>query len=373
MIIDFSGHDTWNGCPAMWWEKYVNRRRLRWAKAQRSDALCLGSLVHEGLRVWQQSHTVDIPQTVVDEMTPDKDTYLLAQELVHGYAQTYPSEQWPLILCEEPLVWQLGDKEEMSKAYGYDRPVGEDLTGLAKLDAYFYVPELTAVESGVPGLTTWLTPGWWIHEYKTKGAGVPLAMYMQSWESGLQASYQVMALTEHLAQQYGKVTDTSPRYPTHQGDVQGVLVNVLEKPKRHIPRRKCQGCKETLEYNSWLITGTGMYACPVCGHRQELMPLKQDTPATPPSYFRVVVSRSPDQLARHRSDIIAVGQQMIAMSRGGIHSHPWNWKTCVNFQYRRACDYFTPHTQTLVQVAGDDTRYEHVPDYRGLPVTEEIV
>src|SRR5579862_4134078 len=107
MIIDFSAHNTWDICPAKWWEVYVNKRRKRWHKAQRDDALCLGSLVHEGLRIWQQSHVCMIPTAVIEEQTPTRECLALAEELVYGYTRAFPEEQWPLIMCEEPVQFPL--------------------------------------------------------------------------------------------------------------------------------------------------------------------------------------------------------------------------------------------------------------------------
>jgi hypothetical protein len=382
MIIDFSAYDQWNFCPAAWWEKYVGKRRRKWPKALRNDALCLGSLVHEGLRVWQVERRVEIPPQVVEEVTPDRDTYQLALELVHGYATHYPEEQWELLRCEEPLTfgitspnWHascsecfwISAKDQWEKypdlcpscgSRVHHYSVDEGLTGLAKLDTYFYVRELTRIDTG-DELGAWLTPGWWVQEHKTKGVSIPLGLYMQSWESGMQASFQMMALRQHLR--------TQSILPFNEG-VQGVLVNVLEKPRRYIPKRTCQGCKEKVEFYTWLPTGEGTYACPLCGHRQELTPLRESTPPSPPHYYRIVVSRSEEQLARDLHQITQVGEEMVKMAQGGLHSHPWTKKNCVNFQWRRACDYYSPHLAGESSEGNDE--YETMPDYRGLVTLE---
>ena len=360
LVIDYSAHDAFAFCPASWYEKYINKRRKRWPPGQRRDALALGSLVHEGLRMWQQEHTIEIPSEVVEEVTPDRETYALAQELVLGYARSYPSELWPLVMCEEPLTWQIRDEHCTScQGDGYgEHDIVPAIYGLAKLDAYFYVPEPTEIESGQPGLTFTLSKGWWAQEYKTKSPRIALGLYMQAWETNLQASYQCLALNAELK----RVFDAS------EGEhvVQGVLVNVLEKPNRYIPKRKCNACQEMYEYSTWLPTGTGEYACPVCGTRRKIEPLRANVPEAPPNYFRIVVTRTAEDLARDSEIIHQVAEQMLAMRSGGLTSAPWTKRNCVSLEYRRACDYYNPHkygNSTL----DDDVEYETPQgDYRGL-------
>lgn len=340
MIIDFSAHSTWDTCPAKWYERYVAKRMLKWPKAQRNDALCLGGLTHAGLQVWQESHVVEIPAKAVDEYTPDKETHDLALELVYGYARKFPEEQWPLVRCEEPVTM----------------PLVDTLTLLAKIDEYFYVPESTVIDTGA-GQQMVLNPGWWIQEYKTKAADTPIGIYMQSWEMGLQAAYQILALQWKLANQ-NKHTE----FPVH--DVQGVLVNVLEKPKRYVPKRKCGGCRQLLEFARWLPTFTGEYACPECGNRQKLQPLKLDTPTVLPEYYRFPVTRQAWELEQWKAQIITVGQRMIQMAQNGLHSEPWRPANCVDLRWRKACEYFGPHKNgTAIH---DDPTYVDVPEYRGL-------
>lgn len=365
MIIDFSAHDAWDFCPAKWFELYINKRRKRWPKAQRTDALALGSLVHEGLRVWQQKKLVEIPQQVIEEVTPSAECLNLAQELVWGYTRAYPSELWPLIMCEEPLQMPLAKHwAEVSHRDDPPTPMAtEELILLAKIDSYFYVPELTQIQSGVPGLEFTLNPGWWIHEYKTKSPRTPVAIYMQSWEMGLQASYQTLALQHHIDTNQRFWVDT-PEGPMNT-QVQGVLVNVLEKPEKYIPQRSCKACGEKSEFYTWLPTGTGLYACPLCGTRREIKPLKEATPVKPPNFFRVLVQRDAEQLAQDTQIILQVGQQMIQMQAGGLHSQPWRKRNCVDIWWKKPCDYFSPHRN------GNDTREDEVdymdqPEYRGL-------
>lgn len=385
MLIDFSAHSTWDNCPGEWYEKYVNRRRKRWPPGPRKDALCLGSLVHEGLRIWQEQHLIQIPGQVIEEMTPDKETYDLALELVYGYTQAYPQERWELIRCEEPIrfplvpreqYWCQADHQSLSictHSYEPEHYEFPGLEGLAKIDAYFYVPELTTIESGIVGLDLTLEPGWWIHEYKTKSPFIPTGIYMQGWEMGMQASYQMLALEHHLSQiakgETGKFflgNDDNQQVLNH--NVQGVLINVLEKPRRTTPKRKCLTCQEYYEFATWLPTGTGEYACQICGSRQKLQPLKENVPSSPPSYYRFAVHRTKQELEWARIQIIQTGEAMLAMERDGLFSHPWNTKNCVNQQWKRECAYFSSHKNFTP--TEDNPDFEPVPDYRGLTTIE---
>jgi len=218
MIIDYSAWKSWKLCPAFWYEKYINKRQRAFTKSHRDDALALGSLVHEGLRIWQERHVIEIPEKVIEEISPTRECVNEAQELIYGYTHAYPEERWRLILCEQPLVFPL-----LHRSCECQGEVGclTTLDGLAKLDSYFYVDEPTIVESGQPGLEFTLSPGWWVHEYKTKSPDIPLGLFIQKWEMNVQASFQMMALRETI----------------HE-EIQGVLVNILEKPKRYIPKRK---------------------------------------------------------------------------------------------------------------------------------------
>jgi uncharacterized Zn finger protein (UPF0148 family) len=376
LIIDYSAHRTWATCPANWYELYINKRRKAWPKAQRDDALALGSLVHDGLQQWQEHQQVAPSEKVIEEIGPTQDCLTLAIELVSGYAQHYPEEVWPLVKCEEPVRFPLSQGSQDISAcpecgwieyqyleqcpncetrLTYSRGL-ERLGGLAKIDAYFYVPEPTTIESGQEGLTFTLSPGWWIHEYKTKSPYVGLGPFMQGWEMGMQANYQLIALKEFLSLNGGEY------------GVQGILINVLEKPKRYIPKRKCKQCNESYEFSMWIPIGDGQWCCPVCGSRQVLQKLKENPSTVPPAYYRIVVTRTPEQLAHAREEMITVGQRMLAMQAGGLRSEPWNRDNCVDQRWGRECQFFTPHLHGQSTV--NDPGFIQVEDYR--KIGEEI-
>lgn len=343
MIIDYSSFKAWSTCPALWYEKYINKREPRWPTRLRDDALCLGTLVHAGLEVWQKAHIVQIPEPVVEEVTPSKETLDLAYELIFGYTQHYPEERWPLILCEEPLLFQLEKRVDYGRAPYVD--------GLAKIDAHFRVDEPYIVESGQEGIQFTLSEGRWIHEYKTKSPDIPLGLYIQKWEMNMQASFQILALQSLLDSQ-------------GQGEtVQGVLVNILEKPKKYIPKRKCKGCEEYYEYSTWIPTGDGRFSCPVCGNKQELIRLKDNPTTRPPSYYRIVVTRTKAQLDRAKAEMIQVGERMTRMSERGLESEVWQTENCI--QFKRPCSYFGQHLHG-VSTKEDLVNFQDVRDYRGV-------
>ncbi len=377
MVIDYSAWREWKVCPAGWYEKYINKRQPRWPAHQRDDALCLGSLVHEGLQVWQERHVIEIPQPLVEELNPTKECYDTAMELIYGYTMAYPEERWPLIRCEQPLIFPVQLQDEICSACNFTGSHSDDenqcsicyavwkpeiliprIEGLAKLDAFFYVPEPTQVESGQPGLTFTLSPGWWGHEYKTKSPDISLGLFMQKWAMNMQASFQTLALQEEISRRY------QGQYPSDE--VQGVLVNVLEKPKRYVPRRKCKSCQEMYEYSTWLPTGTGEYSCPVCGNRQVLQALKENPSVHPPEYYRIIVTRTTGQLQKARQDILQVGQRMQQMAVGGLGSEEWNVENCI--QYKRPCQYYKNHLYSIP--TKEDPDMQDCRDYRG--IIEEI-
>ena len=356
MIIDYSAWRAWQTCPAFWYEKYITKRQPRWPSKLRDDALCMGCLVHGGLENWQKNRQIEIPQGVIDEVTPTPDCLQGALELVWGYTQRYSEEHWPLILTEAPVLFGLRNptcngcgpvQECLYDCGGSKMDRDTEILGLAKVDAYFYVPEPTEIESGQEGLTLTLSEGWWVHEYKTKSPDIPMGLFMKRWATNMQASFQILALQEKLG---GK-------------PVQGVLVNVLEKPRRYLPKRTCKGCQGKWEFASWLPSGLGGWACPVCGNIQKLQALKEDPVQTPPAYYRMVVTRTEAQLAKARADMIVVGDRMAAMATQGMGSEPWAFENCI--AWKKPCQYYDNHLYQIPTT--EDPQMIPIPEYRGLP------
>jgi len=317
-MIDYSQYALWNFCPWAWYERYVRQYVRRW-EGQRSDALCLGSLVHNILDNVSRKGKPEIDTSVLIENSPTPETVMLAEQLVYGYVKRYPRIEWPIEVTEAPLRF----------------PLAEDFEGLAKLDGYFYVPEDTAVPSGIEGMTLTLARGWWAQEYKTKAASRPRPEWIREWQTKRQCDFQMLALKHHL---------DSGQEESYLGIdcVQGVLICVLEKPREYTPKRKCVACKETWELASFRPSSEG-YCCPSCGKEQHLSPYIPKVPKTC-DYFRITATRTPDQLAVAREEILQIAIHMEDMrSFGRLWREP-NRDNCVNNVHRTQCEYMEPHT-----------------------------
>lgn len=347
-FIDYSQYSIWNKCSWAWFEKYVNHQQKKWPAAQRDDALALGSLVHSGLENYYRHQNPKIPESVVEENTPTQDCYQLANRLIHGYIQNFPGEQWQLNFCEQPLRF----------------PLIEGWDGLAKLDRYFYVPEATSVPSGIPGYEIRLNPGWWIHEYKTKSPHVERGKWIQQWVVKKQADFQMLALQAQKDNPESPLFDglpvDDPTYP-----INGLLINVIEKPRDYIPKRKCKVCQKLWEFGSWIPVGEG-HSCPMCGNVQKLKAVDTDKQEEAPQCFRVVVERTASQLEVAKKEIAMVAEMMQEYQKYGDLNNcfPANREACLDLskKYAQECDYFKVHNyEGLVTIGNPE--YEGTRDY----------
>jgi hypothetical protein len=364
MIIDYSQYSLWNFCPWAWYERYVNQRQLRY-EGQRSDALALGSLVHNGLDNFAKFHKPIIDQATMTEMNPTPECYAMAVLLIEGYINRYPAELWPVELTEQPLRFPLRPTE-----IGWD---GEKIkyegvpeyNGLAKLDGYFYVPEDTTIESGCgPNIT--LSRGWWGKEYKTKSFGRKRAEWIKEWQTKRQADFQILALKNLVnSREFSpKIIQLMEQHGNSTSEVQGILVCVLEKPHEYVPKRKCAGCKETWEMSSFIPQSEG-FMCPSCNCVQELSPYIPKSPKVP-EYFRITVTRDARQLEIAKHEILRTANRMEAVRANGMEAEIPNRDACVNNVHRRECEYHAPHTYG--GTTSDGTKYVQIDStkYMGL-------
>lgn len=322
-FIDFSQHNAWMKCPWYWYEQYIAQVKKSYPTVQRDDALALGLLVHAGLETLKTHGTPSIPEAAIIEATPTPECLGSARMLVNGYQQAYPAETFTKYYCEEPLRF----------------PLLPEMDGLAKIDSYFRVDEPTRIADGLEG-EFWLQPGWWIHEYKTKDGSAKIGNWVAQWRVNMQASFQVMALQAHL-----------------QEPVQGILINVLEKPKAYIPKRTCKGCKEPHELRNWVPTGEG-YSCPGCGNVQKLDISDKSTTPRVARYYRHMVTRSEMDLAYAHRDIIGVAMEMLKLHQpeAKLDTNPNLTRTtrnCVDSIWGQ-CVYFDPHTANRVATGWPD-------------------
>lgn len=327
-ILDYSQYSKYLFCPWAWYENYINQRSLHYI-GQRSDPLCLGSLVHNALDNFAKSGKPFVDDETIKDNDPTPETMQLCELLVMGYLRKYPKEHWPVERAEQPLQFPL-----QFNALGHRYNDGH--MGLAKLDGMFYVPEDTTIESGIPEHTLTLSRGWWGKEYKTKAHGRNRSEWIKEWQTKRQADFQILALTHHL--------ESMPETAETQGQlaVQGILVCVLEKPHEYIPKRKCAGCKASYELELYRPVEHG-FVCPACNVVQELSPYIPKVPKIP-EYFRISVTRTSEQLAVAKREITTVAIQMESMRRDGMESVIPDRDACVNNVYRRECAYHAPHT-----------------------------
>lgn len=335
--IDYSQYRDYLYCPLFWYEKHVNKRTLSYPTKERDDALALGSLVHEGLRIWQEQKIISIPQNVINEINPSYHTLTLAHLLVEGYVRTYPIENFTLTKQEEPLPFTLSNSNIETK-------------GIAKLDSYFYVPESTTISTSTEEL--YLTKGWWIQEYKTKAQEISRALFYQKYQINLQPSFQLLALREKL--------NLNP---------QGVVISVLEKPRPYVPKRKCKQCSVQYEFALWIESPSqeGYYQCPVCSNTQKLQKLDIDKlendPSLRPSYFKFIIQREEERLKRDEEQIAKVAAEMAAYSTNPLEYGIMNTENCINPLTKKQCMYWNNHVPSNRLTTLNDSNMINVEDY----------
>lgn len=310
-FIDYSQYSNWLKCEWQWYERYVRQLVKKRPEAPKADVLTLGSLVHASLEHLRKTGTPGITDEIVTRFGPSAECLAWAHKLMGGYCQTYPNEQFTQYYCEEPLKFDIGSQH---------------IEGLAKIDSYFHIDELTPMQSGL-GDMFHLTPGWWIKEYKTKGAGRDKGNYLLNWRVNKQADFQMLALQEKIDE-----------------PVQGMLVDVLEKPQEYTPKRTCKGeCRGQYELRDWQPQGAE-YRCPVCGHVQPLDTSDRSKKERIPAYYRIPVTRSQQQLDASKVHIRKVAMRMLELRQAENPVCDPATDQCVH-DFFGECEYFVPHAE----------------------------
>jgi hypothetical protein len=322
-------------CSWYWYEKYVKGYDFKYSPdKQRDNNLCIGSLVHDGLENWYRDRVVEISEKALLEFNPTPEAVILVKGMLQEYTQRYPQIRWEVQKLEQPLIKKLWKDNYL----------------LAKVDQYFFVPELLQVESGIPGEYLYLQPGYWVQEHKTKAPNIDKAKYYRQWTVNMQVDFQLIALAHHLKESGVDLV----KYP-----VNGVLVNVMEKPKEYIPKRKCKNkeCGVQLEMGSYLINENpkqilspkgkmvmeGGSICPLCGHIQELTPYNPKSESKGGDYYKLISTRTEDELIYSEWQIKNILVDMITMRCGaGKGSFPPNKKSCVDTIFGD-CLYYNNH------------------------------
>ena len=327
--IDYSSYRIFNECPWLWYEKYVNKRMVARPEGQRHDALTLGSMVHSGIENWYKYGKPEINPTVIDLLNPTPDCFGEANTLIQEYVRRYPQEVWEPGVFEKPLSLAVNDSTKL----------------VAKIDGSFKILEDIGIPGGIDQEGIYLQAGIYGLEHKTKDAEIPKGLYMKAWQTNLQASFQLLVLKEHFE------------------NVRGVLVNVLEKPRPYVPKRKCKGCSELQELSLYRVGTGGQYICPTCGHQQELS--KSSGPRVERQYdcWRFLVERTEDQLDTHFREIHNTSIEMWSMIRGGMKECNPNRDQCVVPFKRKTCEFFEQHLYGIDTMT--DPHFVEAEDYVG--------
>lgn len=324
LFCDYTQYRLFKFCELAWYEKYVKgvvREPFAVGPSGKDDPLTLGSLVHDGLQRYREAGTPAVAPEKVAELGASADCAAWARLLLDGYAARYPtSEQFRLFQCEAPLRFDLR------------LPA---MTGLAKLDYYFHVERATELESGLGGFGTSfiLQPGWWIREYKTFAASRERGLWIDSWRVNMQADFQIHALQERIGER-----------------VQGIFVDVIEKPQPYVPKHKCKGaCGQQHKRADWIPVGDE-FQCPGCSHLQKLTIVDRSKSERRPDYYRLAVTRTPEQLGQSLDEIKRAAQRMLVLRTqavpddGPARREPERCIATVRGVSSR-CEYFEPHTE----------------------------
>lgn len=316
-FLDYSTYKDFSFCELKWVEKFLHKTRKPRKEGQQDDALTLGTLVHAGLQHLREAGFVEIPEDAITESNPTPECVAWARQLVLGYHRTYPTEPFTYQRCEHAIRFPLH--------FGMD--------GLAKVDRYFHLDHQMQLEDGLGGEFT-LNPGVYVHEYKTKDASKDIGRYMLGWRMNMQPCFQMLALQHLLGE-----------------PVQGVFVNVLEKPKEYKPTHTCKACKAKNERRDWEPTGAG-YKCPSCNEIQKLDVSDKSKVQRVPTYYRLAVHKTQLQLAQARSEMEYTANRMLQLSQPDQPFYPAQRATerCVDPIWG-ACEYFEAHDLGLAASA----------------------
>ena len=285
--IDFTQFTAYQGCPMKWYESYVHGWRKSPSDYLRDDALCMGSLYHDGQEQMLRTGKPNLTQEVIDEMTPKPEALAMIKQMLLEYQMWAGNEQWQVITIEKPLEFtiELGD--------------GQHVPCMAKLDASVLVTEPTTIPSGIPGQVLELLPGYYTYEHKTKAANANRASFLRRWELDAQPLFQQYGL-----RQYIKDHPELPQLP-----VNGTIINVAEKPNLYIPVRTCKGCKSKQDFSSYAIKD-GTFVCPLCTFANEFAAATKPSTYDATTFYRLL-------LPAHNEDL----KLTVDMLRSIAHAH----------------------------------------------------
>lgn len=330
LYIDYSAKQTFEFCAWAWYERYVNKRQARRREGQRDDALTLGSLVHAGLEDWYRRRVCpEISPEAIAKFDPTPECLGEAKRLLEAYTIYYPNDPYKVLLLEKPLSFDL---------FPWCRVV-------AKVDTAVEVEQGMRVPGGLNEEGLELEPGIYSLEHKTKDAEIDRGMYMASWQTNMQADFQMLVMQAKF-----------PERP-----IRGVIVNVLEKPRPYVPKRTCKNCKIVLEMAAFIATSEG-HCCPMCGVEQKLSVSKGPRVERKYECWRFLVTRTSERLERSLNEIRGTATTMSGMISMGMDTASPNRSNCCIPRFKKKCEYFTPH---LYNVSTESSDFEDTEDYVG--------
>lgn len=297
--IDFTQFTAWQRCPWYWYERYV-RCLAKPRTGPTDDALTIGALVHSAIENLLARGVTDIQPR--DDIQPTRDAVDMARMMVSAYVATFPpgGDGWRVERVEAPLR---------------DGPI------VAKVDALFRVEADATVADGTGHILA-LEPGLWALEHKTTSAATPRDVFMRRWLMDKQADFQMLV-----------------------SGARGVVINVISRPSQRKSTRTCTACgaDSDVAFVNWDAP-----ACTVCGARQRW---QKPRPADPPTVWRFAVTRTADQLATAKRQILSVLADMERM-RANPHDFVPNYRSCT--EWLTTCPFLDLHLYgtdpTLIQI-----------------------
>jgi hypothetical protein len=263
--------------------------------------------MHQSIERYHKYREAEPSKELLEELNPTYMARMMARELVGEYLQSCLPllQDWKRVICEKPLFKNLAN----------------DIQLMAKVDTVLFIDEQTTLADGLT-----IESGVWCEEYKSRDQQMPREKFMVRWTLDLQASCQILTARENYE------------------NVQGVLVTVLEKPRRTIPMRTCKTCHGKWDFYLWLANSQGTWNCPMCSASQKLDPPKNEG-QQPPTSFRILIQRTEEQLQMAEKEILRRARIMQEIEKGK-QEPSITFESCCDPIFG-ACEFLEPHSQLV--------------------------
>ncbi len=313
LVIDNTQYSAFMLCEGYWYEKYCNKVQRPYT-GERDDPMSVGIGFHDLLFNGYKNSKFQMSSKVSDELTLTLDAQREIQVMGEYYRSQYPSGpvEFDWIGLEEPL----------------SKVLTHNVIAKAKVDGFFYNPTARTISGGVEDI--YLTPGIYGLETKTKLPGYDRGLYLAEWQAAMQGSFQLLTI-KHNSSHLGFKPE----------DVQGILVNVIERPNVYEPRRTCKNCSKMYATKLYRLEGK-IYKCPMCEHPNTFTGPFPSPRVDPPYAYRFLINRSQERLDTDEIIIKQTSHRMINL-RDSFVTPLLNRTNCVIVKWKRKCEYFEPH------------------------------